>query len=45
MRILFACLLVLIFSSVATAGPFPTDDDTPQPTMPPLGTPSKALMN
>jgi hypothetical protein len=36
MRVLLACLLVLAFVSVAMAGPFPDEDDTPQPTMPPL---------
>jgi len=36
MRMLLVGLFVLVFFSVATAGPFPTDDDTPQSTMPPL---------
>ncbi len=39
MRVFFAVLCPLLFVSTALAGPFPQDDDTPQPTMPPLVTP------
>jgi hypothetical protein len=36
MRVLLVSLFLLTLVSIASAGPFPTDDDTPQPTMPPL---------
>jgi len=36
MRTLLAILFVLLTLSAAAAAPFPKDDETPQPTMPPL---------
>jgi hypothetical protein len=39
MRLFLVTLFVLIHLSVAVAAPFPKDDETPQPTMPPLVSP------
>ena len=39
MRTVLVTLFVLIPLSLAVAGPFPKDDETPQPTMPPLVSP------
>ncbi|MGH7230504.1 MAG: hypothetical protein ACREJU_03995 [Nitrospiraceae bacterium] len=36
MRVLLSRLFVLLSFSLAVAGFFPTDDETPQPTVPPL---------